>query len=97
LAGATQLPFDWQGKGPGKFVIGSGPLTALDMWAGTVGLAVLLNDAEARPAKATSSAKIRMAAFIFGNLSLLAIFEEIALLLCGNRSAFPIINPVFSL
>jgi hypothetical protein len=48
--------------------MGAGPLTALDMWLGSVCMLVELKDAEARPTKATSRAKTRMATFIFGNL-----------------------------
>jgi hypothetical protein len=40
------------------------------MCAGRVELEAELNDADARPAKATRSAKIRTAVFIFGNLSM---------------------------
>ena len=57
-----------QGGGAGKS--GSGPLTALDLsWTGTICVGAELIDAEARPTKATSSAKARMASFIFSNLS----------------------------
>jgi hypothetical protein len=66
-AGAKQLPFDWQGRGAGR-AIGAGPLTALDIWLGSVCILVELKDAEARPTKATSRAKTRTATFIFGNL-----------------------------
>jgi hypothetical protein len=42
-----------------------------------------LNDAEARPAKATTKAKTRTAAFIFSNLSISVL----------KRSKFPLTHP----
>jgi len=64
-----QSPFEVQGSGAGRFPIGLGKVEAIDTWVGRVRLAVELNDAETRPATATSRAKMRTAAFIFGNLS----------------------------
>jgi len=57
-----------QGSGAGR-AIGAGPLTALDMWPGSGWVVDELKDADARPTKATSRAKTRMATFIFSNLS----------------------------
>jgi hypothetical protein len=76
--GATQSPTDWHGRGAGN-AIGEGPLTALDIWLGTVCMLVELKEAEARPTKATSSAKTRTATFIFGNLSELDFEGEFSL------------------
>jgi hypothetical protein len=64
--GATQPPVEVQGSGAGKS--GWGPLTAVVMWAGRAWFGLELNDAAARPAKATSKAKARRAVFIFSNL-----------------------------
>lgn len=71
-AGATQLPFDWHGTGYGS-ESGPGSKAALETWVGRVCEADELKEAEARPAKATSSAKTRTATFIFSNLSMFSI------------------------
>jgi hypothetical protein len=59
------LPF---GQGNGS--IGPGQLATTDMWVGRARDGGAEKAAEIRPAKATSSAKMRMAVFIFGNLSI---------------------------
>ena len=62
----TQLPVLPPGQGNG--ISGPGSLTAKDMWCGKARDGGAEKDAEIRPAKATSNAKMRMAVFIFGNL-----------------------------
>ncbi len=74
-----QLSVKAHGGGYGS--IGPGSLTATGMWAGRARDGGAEKDAETRPVKATNSAKMRIAAFIFGNLMNYNVK--------GNRSHFP--------
>lgn len=62
-----QESFGVQGIGPGSDS-GPGPLAAMDICVRGARDGGAEKDAEMRPAKATNKAKMRMAAFIFGNL-----------------------------
>jgi hypothetical protein len=62
----TQVSVAEHGVGHGS--IGPGSLTATDIWGGRACDGSAEKDAETRPVKATNSAKMRMAVFIFGNL-----------------------------
>jgi len=63
--GAKQVPGPLGQGGSGS--IGPGSLTATDMWSGRARDGGADRHAETRPAKATTSAKMRMAAFILSN------------------------------
>jgi hypothetical protein len=67
VEGAKQVPFDWQGRGPGR-LSWPGPLAVIERWVEIDCVEPDENDAEARPTKATTNPKMRMASFIFGNL-----------------------------
>jgi hypothetical protein len=64
-----QVPFNWQGMGPGRLTSGPGPDALTEERVESAWLEAGANDAEASPAMATTRANTRMATFIFSNLS----------------------------
>ena len=84
---AKQVPSDWQGRGPG-ISRGPGPLADAEVCRVTVCVVAGANEAEARPATATSRANMRMTDFIFGNLFEFDIERDASLSSQGSYSIF---------
>ncbi len=65
---AKHVLSNWQGTGPGRLIVGPGPLAVIETCVETAFVVAGTNEAEASPAKAMNRAKMRMATFIFSNL-----------------------------
>jgi hypothetical protein len=64
-----QLSSNWQGRGAGSPIVGPGPPAVIVACEETAFVVAGVKEAEASPAIAIDSAKMRMAAFIFSNLT----------------------------